>query len=73
MSALLKAEEMGGCGVPPRTTTALIRNGASVKVSELLLVAYFSVLYIEKMNHIDSTVNMKHDTTLVESERVLGH
>lgn len=46
LSALLKAEEMGGCGVPQRMTTALIRNGASVKVSELLLVAYFySALY----------------------------
>lgn len=70
-SALLKAEETGGCGVPQRTTTALIRDGASAKVSELLLVAYFRVVYIVKMNHIVTLVYMKYDTTLVESERVL--
>lgn len=38
LSALLKAEEMGGCGVLQRMTTALIRDGASVKVSELYFI-----------------------------------
>lgn len=57
--------------MPQRMTTALIRDVASVKVSELLFVAYFRVLYIVKMNRIMTLVYMKYDTTLVECERVL--
>lgn len=38
-TALLRAEKTGGCGVPQPITMTLIRNGVSVKVSELLLVA----------------------------------